>query len=55
VPTGDAESIVYTGLENIELIIGKRTTIAKVHPVIFDFGGSVVPQSIFGPDAASTH
>jgi hypothetical protein len=38
--------MVYTGLENIELIIGKRTAIAKVHPVIFDLGVPVVPQSI---------
>ena len=50
-PTGGAESIIYTGLENIELIIGERTAIAKVHPVILDLGGPVVPQSIFGPDA----
>jgi hypothetical protein len=38
-PTGAAESIVYTGLENIERIIGKRTAIAKIHHVIFDGGG----------------
>ena len=50
-PTSAAESIVYAGLENIELVIGKRTAIAKVHHVIFDFGGPVVPQSIFGTDA----
>jgi hypothetical protein len=50
-PTGGAESIVYTGLDNIELVIGKRTAIAKVNHVIFDLGGPVVPQSIFGPDA----
>src|SRR5262249_38251850 len=48
-PTGAAEPIVYTGLDNIELIIGKRTAITKVHHVIFDLGGPVVPQS--GPDA----
>ena len=45
------KSIVYAGLENIELIIGKRTAVTKVHHVIFDLGGPVVPQSIFGPDA----
>src|SRR5262249_7690684 len=48
---GAAEPIVYTGLDNIELVIGKRTAIAKVHHVIFDLGGPIVPQSIFGPDA----
>src|SRR5713101_4839939 len=48
---GAAESIVYTGLENVELVIGKRTATAKVHHVVLNLRSPVVPQSIFGPDA----